>query len=139
MRGIQSGRLAPHAPANFRTCAKLVTGRMPGTIGTAMPARPRAVAEAQIRLGVEEELRDGAARAGIDLALEIVEIGRGARRLGMGFGIGRDADLERRDAQQAGDEVGGIGIAVADAGGSALRPPADRRAARRHGGCRASQ
>src|SRR3546814_2822509 len=37
--------------------------------------RPRAVDEAQVGVGVEEELGDGAARAGIDLALQVVEVG----------------------------------------------------------------
>ncbi|BAE49234.1 hypothetical protein amb0430 [Paramagnetospirillum magneticum AMB-1] len=35
---IQPGMLAPQAAENFCTWAKLVTGRMPGRIGTVMPA-----------------------------------------------------------------------------------------------------
>ena len=124
------------APANFFTCAKLVTGRMPGTIGTVMPAVRGALDEAQIDVGVEEELRDRAGGAGIDLALQIVEIGRGARRLGMGLGIGGDADLEIGDAPQPGDEIGGIGIAAGMRRDRPRARRADRRAAPRCGGCR---
>ena len=92
--------------------AKLVTGRMPGTIGTAMPAARGAVAEAQKHIDIEEELGDRAAGAGIELALQIVEIVAGAARRGMGLGIGGDADLEIGDALQPGDEIGGIGVAA---------------------------
>ena len=49
--------LAPQLAAELRSArVKLVIGRMPGTIGTVMPAAARAVDEAQIGLGVEEEL-----------------------------------------------------------------------------------
>ena len=51
-------------------------------------------------------------RAGVDLALEVIQVELGARRLRMHFGIGRDRDLEVGDALQRRDEIGGIGKTV---------------------------
>ena len=73
---------------------------------------PGAVHESQVGAGVEKELGDGAAGAGVDLALEVVQVGRRAGRLGMGFGIGGDADLEIGDLLQARHQVGGVGVAA---------------------------
>ncbi len=42
-------------------------------IGTVMPSATQAVAEPQEGFGLKEELRDGAGRPGIDLALQPVE------------------------------------------------------------------
>ena len=74
--------------------------------------RAGAVAEAQEHVGVEKELRDRAAGAGVELGLQIVEVVAGAARRRMGFGIGGDADLEIRHLLQPGDEIGGVGIAA---------------------------
>ena len=62
--------------------------------------------------GREEELGGRPVGAGVDLALEIVEIGCGAGKSGWHFGIGGDRNFERRDRLQAGDQLGGIGIAA---------------------------
>ena len=71
---------APHMPANRRVWATLETGRMPGTISTSMPGRGDRVAEAEEAFGREEELGDRAVGAGVDLALEIIEVGAACRR-----------------------------------------------------------
>ena len=84
------------------------------------------VAKAQEDRVVEEELRNGPCRAGIDLALEIVEVSSGAGGLRMGLRIGRDGELEWRDSQKAGDEVACPGIA---AGRRPVAPGAVRRIA----------
>ena len=71
-----------------------------------------AVAEAEETFGGKEELADRAVGAGIDLALEMVEVGVGTGRLGMDLGIASDRNVERRDLLQARDQLGGIGIAL---------------------------
>ncbi len=76
------------------------------------PRRRGAIAEAQEIVGVEEELGDAAVGAGIDLALEILQVGFGVRRIGVLLGIAGGADLERADLLQADDELGGIGVAA---------------------------
>jgi hypothetical protein len=58
------------------------------------PGRDHAIAQAQHRIGIEAVLRDRAVGAGIDLAPEVVEVGLGARGLGMRLRVSRDADLE---------------------------------------------
>ena len=68
------------------------------------------VAKPQVKIDIEEELRDRAARAGIELRLQIVEIVAGATRGGMRLGIGGDADLKIGDAFQPGHEIGGVGV-----------------------------
>ena len=60
--------------------------------------RRAAVAETQERVAVVEELRDRPGRAGVDLAAQVVEIGRRRGRLGMHLRIGRHGDVERRHA-----------------------------------------
>ena len=75
------------------------------------PGRRGAVAKSQKEIDIEKVLGDRPVGAGIDLALEIVEVVLGAFRLGMGLGIGGDADLEIGDALQPGDQIGGKGIA----------------------------
>ncbi len=96
-----AGISAPQASANLRVCATLVTGRMPGRIGASMPCAAATVAEPEEGFGREEELRDRAGGAGVQLALQIVEVGLRVRRIGMGFGIGGDRNVEGRDAPSA--------------------------------------
>ena len=74
--------------------------------------REAAVEEPQIDGAVEEGLGDRPRRAGIELALEIVEIVLRARRAGMHLRIGGDADLEIRHAPQALDQFGGALVAI---------------------------
>src|SRR6185295_12495163 len=64
-------------------------------------ARRALVTEAQEHLRVVEELRDGARSTRIDLALQVVEIELGARRLGMFLGIRGHRNLEVGHAAQA--------------------------------------
>ena len=66
------------------------------------------VAEAQEVVGLEEELSDAPIGAGIDLALQVLEVGLGVGRIWMLLGIARDADLERPDLLQASDQGGRI-------------------------------
>jgi len=62
---------------------------MPGTTGTFTADRGGAIAEAQEIVGLEEELGDAAVGTGIDLALEIVQVGPFVGRIGMLFGVAR--------------------------------------------------
>ena len=95
-----------------RVCDTFDTGRMPGNDRRVDPCRRRRVAKAQEAVGREEELRDRAGRPGIELALQIVEVGLRAIGVGMRFGIGGDRDFERRDCLQPGDQLDRIGIAL---------------------------
>ncbi len=104
--------LAPQLAENSIARVKLVIGRMPGTIGTVMPAARGALDEAQIGFAVEEELADRAGGPGVDLALQIVQVVLRAGRLRVAFRIGRHADLEIGDALQAFHQIGGIGVAA---------------------------
>ena len=102
-----------------------------------MPRGAHAVEIAEVKIVLEEELGDRARRPGIDLGLEHVDIGCDRRAVGMFFRIGRDRHFDIGDAPDAGDEIGGVAIAVRDAAHSARRRRrADRRAARRCGGRR---
>src|ERR1700747_1742978 len=63
--------------------------------------RADAIAKTQEHVGVEKELRDRAAGAGVELSLQIIEIVAWAARRWVGFGIRGDADLEIRHLRQA--------------------------------------
>ena len=56
----------------------------------------RALDEAEVVLVVEEELRDQELGAGVDLAPQVREIGRRARRFGVHLRVAGAADAERR-------------------------------------------
>ena len=77
-----------------------------------MPGRGDSVAEAEEAIGREEELGDRPVGAGIDLALQIIEVGALVRAVGMGFGISGHRNVERSDLLQARDQLGGIGVAA---------------------------
>ena len=85
---------------------------MPGTIGTLMPAAAARSRKRRKSSALEEELGDAAVGAGIDLALQVLEVGLGVGRVGVLLGIARDADLEVADLLQAGDQFGGVGVAA---------------------------
>ena len=76
------------------------------------PGSQRLVEKAEIGVGRIEELGDGPRCPRVELALQIVEIGPGARRLGVDLGIGRHRDLEVVTPLQPGDQFGGAGIAL---------------------------
>ena len=78
-------------------CGKRVIGRMPGTMSARDAGGRALVAEAQEDVRVEEELRDRAVRAGVDLRAQVVEIELRARCLGMHFRVGGDGDVEVAD------------------------------------------
>ncbi len=84
-------------------------------------ARTHAIEIAEIKVVLEEELRDGAARPGVDFGLEHVDVGVDRRRVRVLLRIGRDRHLEVADALDAGDEIGGILVAARDAARSACR------------------
>ena len=104
----------------------------PGWIGAVIPARGAGVAEAQEILVVEEELGERDAGARVDLALEVVDVRRRARRLGMHLRIGRrPRSRSRRPSRSACDQLGRAGEARPDAARTSSRPSADRRGAPR--------
>src|SRR6266404_6113892 len=72
----------------------------------------RAIAEAQEKIDIEEELSDRAAGARVELALQVVEVVLGTLRFRVNLGIGGDTDLEIGDALQSPDEIGGISVAA---------------------------
>ena len=100
--------------------AKFVTGMMPGTIGAVMPRSPGRVQESQEDVGVEEELRDGSICAGVEFALEVVEVSLRRRRLRMHLGIGADRDLQIVGvgavdvAADAGNQIGRVAVSAVD-------------------------
>ena len=73
----QPGTLEPQRPAIFVMPWKFDTGMMPGTTGTWMPAAAALSRKRRKSSEVEEELGDAAIGAGIDLALQILEVGPG--------------------------------------------------------------
>src|SRR3982751_641419 len=72
----------------------------------------RLILEPEERIRREEELGDCPVSAGIDLALEIVEVSLAAGRVRMDLWIGRYRQVERRYGLETGDQFGGIGIAA---------------------------
>ena len=72
-----SGNRAPHICVIRRTCAKFVTGKMPGTIGT-LDAQHFAAARENEEIGVVvEQLRNHDIAAGFHFALQILQIASG--------------------------------------------------------------
>jgi hypothetical protein len=69
------GTVVPARVTKLRACLKLCIGMMPGTIGNIDAAGADAVEIAEVEVVIEEHLRDGARRAGIDLGLQRVDIG----------------------------------------------------------------
>ena len=119
------------APAKFTILAKFSTGRMPGRIGAVIPAAAQASRKRRKILVVEEELGDRHGRAGVELALEVVDVGAGARRLGVHLGIGADRDLEVADPAQRRRPARRRWRSRRGAARSGSRPWAGRRAAPR--------
>src|SRR5258706_10901374 len=74
--------------------------------------RDAAIAKACDGIIVEAELAKRARRAGIDLALQQIDIVLERWRVRMTFGIAGNADLERCDLAQGGNEFGRGGIAA---------------------------
>ena len=66
----------------------------------------------QEHLSVEEELRDRTLGAGIDLALEIIEIELRVGSFGMGFGIRSDRNVEVGDSIETRHQIGGVLISA---------------------------
>ena len=104
---------------------------MPGTIGYIDAARANAVEIAKVETVLEKELGDRAARAGIDLGLEHIEVGLHGRAIGMLFRIGGDRHFDIGDALDAADKIGGVDVA-ARMRRVALADAAGRIAAQRH-------
>ena len=130
----QSGTEAPVRCAKLFACLKFCTGRMPGVIGHGDAARPHAVEIAEVEIVLEEELRDRARRAGIDLGLQHVDVGIDRGRVRMLLRIGRDRHLGIGDALDAGDQIGAVAHSRPDAARiSRRRRRPDRRAAPRCG------
>jgi hypothetical protein len=78
----------------------------------AYTARGTAVAVAQVDVGVEKILRDGAVGPCVELGLEKVDVGLGRRRIGMRFGIGAHRDVEIGDTPNTRHEIVRVGVAV---------------------------
>ena len=72
-----------------------------------------AVEVAKVEIVIEEELRDRAGRAGVDLGLEHVDIGIEARAFRMLLRIGRHRDFDiAMPALDRGDEIGRAAVAL---------------------------
>jgi hypothetical protein len=106
-----SPQLAPQAAANFLVCAKLVTGRMPGTIGACDPPRRT---RSRNRKNVSGERRNWVSAAGSPPPRieHFASSSRVTRQdwpaSGCNFGISRHRNLERPIAPQARDQICGI-------------------------------
>ena len=99
-------------------------------MGAPIPAAGAAIAEAEKNFGVVKELRDGARRTGVQLALEVVEIELRRLRLGMYLGIGGDRDIEIRNRFEARHQIRGVSETVA--AGLIAHDPLRRVAAQSH-------
>ncbi len=88
------GRPAP--PRKARHLLEIVDRHDAGHDRRPDAARARRLQEAQVVRVVEEELRDDARGARIDLGFEVVEIGIDAAAVGVLLGIAGDRDLEVR-------------------------------------------
>ena len=71
-----------------------------------------AIDVAEVVVVVEEELRDRPVGAGVDLGGEHVEVGVDGRALGVLLGVRRHRDLGVVEALDAGDQIGGVAVAV---------------------------
>ena len=89
--------------------AKLATGMTPATIGTSIPSRPGRGDEVEVDLVVEEELGDQEGGAGVDLRLQVVEVGVEVGGLRVDLGEAGAAD---REVPARGDELGQLGGAA---------------------------
>ena len=98
------------------------------------PRRGGDVEKAEIDGIVEEELGDRAVGAGVDLALQRLDVVQQGRALRVLFGIGGDRDLEIAGALDRGDEIFGALVAFGVRGIGRIEPARqNRRAARRCG------
>ena len=114
-------------------CAKLLIGMMPGTTGTSAPSLRVVVDEAEVGVGVEEELRDRRVGAGLHLVDVGLQVALRRARLRVHLGIGRDLDVAVARPRLADEARPGRSRS-----GTRRQPPcrsAGRRAARRCGGC----
>ena len=128
----QRGISAPQASEKRRSWVKFEIGMIPGTIGIVHAELARVVDEAEIRIGVVEILGDRAIGAGIDLGLEVAQVGQRVVGLRMAFRIAADFDVEEAVVFLA-DELDQVrGIAEIAGDGPCRR--AGRRAARRCAG-----
>ena len=91
---IQRGISAPQASEKRLSCVKFEIGMMPGHDRHVDAELARVVDEAEIRVGVVEVLRDRAVGAGIDLGLEVAQVGERVVGLRMHFRIAADFDVE---------------------------------------------
>src|SRR5689334_9766917 len=71
-----------------------------------------ALEQLEIIAVVEEHLSDRPGSAGIELALEVIDLDVPAGRLRMLFGISGDRDIEVSNLADAGNELGRAAIAV---------------------------
>ena len=132
-----SGTLAPQRCAMRSICGKRVIGRMPGTMLARIPAAAQRSRKRRNTVGIEEELRDGAIRAGVELRLQVVELERRARRFGMHLrDTSRRKSRSRRPTSIPSPDRPRR-RSLADAARTLPSPAADRRAARRCDECRA--
>jgi hypothetical protein len=86
----------PQSSGHPLDAPKLETGMMPGTSSARDAGGRQLVAEPEEGFGFKEELGDRAVGPGIELALQVVDIGL-ALALRGGFRDRRDRDFERRD------------------------------------------
>ena len=108
------------------------TGRMPGRIGAVIPALTQARSRnRKIGISLEEELGDGAAGAGVDLALQPVDVGIVVGRLGVPVGVSAHGDSNLPVLASASINSGASAKPSLCGLKTGLRPPEDRRAGQR--------
>ena len=118
----QSGTLVPARVTKLRGLLEILHRHDAGHDRNVDAARAHAIEVAEVEIVIEEELGDGARRAGIDLGLQHVDVGVEVGALRMLFRIGRDRDLDIGIALlDAGDEVGRGLVAVGMRGVGACR------------------
>ena len=110
---IESGKALVQPPGNVRAAAfgkahhlrEAGDGQNARHQGRAHAGRRAPIAKAQENAGVVEELGDSAGRAGVDLALEVIQIRSRRARLRMHLRVSRDRDVKRRDGGESRDQL----------------------------------
>ncbi len=104
--------VAPQRPGKARHLLEIVDRHDARNDRRPDAARTRRLEKAQVVRVVEEELRDDARRARIDLGLEVVEVGGDVGTVGMLLGIAGNGNIEVADLLEAAHQVGRIGVAA---------------------------
>ena len=109
---VVAGMCGPAALGEAAGAGPVLDGQDAGEDRRGDPGPDAGVAEAEEGLGLEEELGDGRGRAGVDLALQEVDVGLRVGGVGVRLGVGAHADREAARARQRLDQLDRRGEAL---------------------------